>query len=336
MGLLHENIRWECGLWLVHRGFEIYSAEMGKRVCVMLFIFLLLFGGFSSASATTSPASEYERKKKRSPISFFIFYGFFSSLHFKLKPLIFLQKILIFSGFFSPPLHFQLKPLIFLQNLLLGFSPMHCLLSWNGCGHSPLLQKQVEISKFSVELLSFLLETVLLADNGVFLFTGLICGGILQWFLDAQCWSLRADTLWRQCLMEASLVSSHLQFRSCLMESFLYWTLITATSTRCPFHCLAVSGFFTLFICLILHNQDLFCLSLWCGSGFFFFKFLQSTSFCCFFPFVVLLVDSAVSVWFFMFNWNCIVGLVLLGFFQTQLCFLKCDVLCLLVIVVTF
>ncbi|RWR83299.1 NHL repeat-containing family protein [Cinnamomum micranthum f. kanehirae] len=29
---------------------------MGNRVCVMLFIFLLLFGGFSSASATTSPA----------------------------------------------------------------------------------------------------------------------------------------------------------------------------------------------------------------------------------------------------------------------------------------
>lgn len=73
-----------------------------------------------------------KEKKKKSPICFFIFYGFFSSLHFKLKPLIFLQKILIFSGFFSPPLHFQLKPLIFLAELVTGFfsNALSALMKW--------------------------------------------------------------------------------------------------------------------------------------------------------------------------------------------------------------
>lgn len=92
------------------------------RNCVLLaLIFVVLFGGFSSASAT-HPLSEY-KKARLPPLGLDIFIFTFSAL-----------KV---SNFLDILKH--------LQKLLVGLSPMWSLLLLSGCGHRSSSLRQVQI-----------------------------------------------------------------------------------------------------------------------------------------------------------------------------------------------
>lgn len=168
-----------------------------------------------------------------------------SQLHHPLLPLqvsphAFPLLLILLLPFWSKVLFFCSFASSFLQKSLVGFSPMLCLLSPNWSGPSKPPPKRVWIflmlnhffcSPFLISIFPFLF----------WMFWWIECGVWLQLFRASRWWSLRVGTVWRLCLMEASLELSLMLLRCCQMESFSFWIQLIVTSIESPPHSLCVS-----------------------------------------------------------------------------------------------